>query len=680
MKYPAKLIGFSIFLVVTLSLACQAVSNLPLARYTDTPVPLPSPTPTSLPLIPVQPGGENVDEPVFIYGDIPYTSPYFHNTISAPFVMLEDQAGFFQRDRQFNFPLLGQVIGPVEIQPDSTLTYSLSLPSIPQSTALDVDNDGNQDAGVQIFAVAYWSNTWGGPFLEERDGSGWSNAYTSTITDPERGDEIIGGILVVWAPDSEQSFPTGFGEDGLLFTSDDPMGSIPAGYNIVDLNQEPFSVFKQARTKIDLIEGPGAVNDYSNLSYDEAFDTLYQKVSREYPFTQEKQINWENLYQVHSKVVAEASTETEFFRALRDFAFSIPDAHISLSLFPEIFYEERGGGFGLVLRELSDRRVIVTDVFPELPAEEEGIQVGAEISVWDGLPIDEAISSVVPDFGPYSTDHHKRLEQIAFLTRVPPGENVEITYQNPGSPEPVETTLESVPEYDSLFESLPVFQKDKLALPVEGSLLPDTGLGYLRINTFSDDYNLLASSWNHFIERLQENEIPGLIIDLRNNSGGSGGIALDFASYFFDQEIPLYDGYYYSDESGEFESNGFPSSIKPGPLHYEGEIAVLVSPYCFSACEGFAYAMTQQNRSIIIGHYPTAGAFGEVGRGQYLLPDDLSMQFPTGRPLSPQGDVVIEGQGVKPDILVPVTEESASGQSDVILETAIDELLKKILE
>ncbi len=678
MTNTRKRIGFIILLGVTISLSCQATSGLPIARLTDTPIPIPSPSPTMLPPIPVQPGIENPDEPVFITGEIPYTSPFFLNTISAPFVMLEDQAGFYNRDRLFQFPLVGQAIGPVEVHPDGTITYSLSLPSIPQSTALDVDNDDEQDTGVQIFGIAYWSNTWGGPFLEERDGSGWSNAYTSTITDPDRDDEITGGTLVVWAPDDEQGFPTGFGEDGLLFTSDDPVAPLPAGYNIIDLNQEPFLAYKAARPDIDLFEGPGAVNDYSSMTYSEAFDALFQKVSREYPFTDEKQINWDNLYQKYTKEVADAGDEVDFYLALRDFAFSIPDAHINLSFYPEIFYEERGGGFGLVAKELSDGRVIVAQVIPDTPAEDEGIQAGAEISSWDGQPISEAIASVIPDFGPYSTSHHERQEQVAFLTRVSPGDSVNLTYQNPDQTEPVEATLTSVPEYESFFASLPVFQRDELALPIEGKILPDSGLGYLRVNTFSDDYNLLASSWNHFIQNLQENEIPGLIIDLRNNSGGSGNIANDFAGYFFDQEIPLYEGFYYSDESGNFESDGIPTSIKPAPLYYAGPIAVLVSSNCVSACEGFAYALTQQDRSLVVGHYPTAGAFGEVGRGQYSLPGELSMQFPTGRPLSPQGEVVIEGQGVVPDIVVPVTEESVLEDTDVILETAVSELLDKI--
>ena len=178
---------------------------------------------------------------------------------------------------------------------DQTLTYSLALPAIPQGTQTDLDNNGEQDAGIQVFAIAYWSNTWGGPFLERRDGSGWSNAYVSTRTDPENEDEIIGGTLIVWAPDSGQGFPTGFGADGLLFTADDPTAPIPAGYNIVNLDQEPFLISKQATPQITLNEGEVAVNNFSDKDYPKFFDALFDKVSREYPFTQEKGLDWDQI-------------------------------------------------------------------------------------------------------------------------------------------------------------------------------------------------------------------------------------------------------------------------------------------------------------------------------------------------------------------------------------------------
>lgn len=664
-----------ILLLTITILACNTVSGVP-----DTPVP-PSPTitPTStlLPPIPVQPGEDNPKEPVFINGDIPYTSPFFLNTLSEPFVLLEDQAGFINRDEEFLFPIGGQAVGPVTVLDDGTVTYSLALPSVPQGTQLDLDNNRSNDKGVQVFAIAYWSNTWGGPFLEERDGTGWSTAYASTTVDPDNDNEISGGMIIIWAPDDEQGFPVGFGEDGLLFTEDDPIENIPAGYNFVDLDQTPFKIFKVPRLSFNLNEGDIAVNDYSDLSYTAAFNSMFEKASREYPFTQEKRIKWEQLYELVYPYVEEAEDTEEYYRALRAFVNEIPDAHVGLSFNADVFFEERGGGLGIVLTELSDHRVIVSRLLPDTPAADADIELGAEILSIDDTPIAEKIIDVIPDFGPYSTEHHKRLEQVVFLTRFPPDEKVTISYRNPGETTAREETLTTEVEYSSLFESIPTFMVDEVALPIEGEILDDSGLGYIRINTFSEDYSLMAKTWDHYMESFIANDVPGLIVDVRTNSGGSGSIALDFAGYFFEEEISLYQGKYYNDKSGEFESTQLPAILKPGTTYFDRPVAVIVSPYCISACEGFTYAMGQNSETIIIGHFPTAGAFGEVGRGQYELPEDISAQFPTGRPETMEGELLIEGTGVIPDVIVPVTFETAMGE-DTLLIKAIEILLEQI--
>ncbi|MCZ7543512.1 MAG: hypothetical protein M5R40_08225 [Anaerolineae bacterium] len=76
-----------------------------------------------------------------------------------------------------------------------------------------MDNDAEDETGVQIFAIAYWTNTWGDPFLEERDlqGGGWSSAYASTRVSEDASTqyEIIGGKFLVYAPDDQQGLPIG---------------------------------------------------------------------------------------------------------------------------------------------------------------------------------------------------------------------------------------------------------------------------------------------------------------------------------------------------------------------------------------------------------------------------------------------------------------------------------------
>ena len=686
MKY-SKLIFFIGILLLT-TLACQAVSGLlgtaeetipsPTATPTSKPTATATPIPTPLPPRPVDPGDENPNEPVFITGEIPYTSPFFLDTISEAFVMLEDQGGFIERDLDFSFPLVGQVIGPVELFDEDTVTFNLSLPAIPQGTQVDVDNNGDDDEGVQIFAVAYWSNTWGGPFLERRDGTGWSTGYASTTTDADRDYEIDGGTLVVWAPDDSQGFPTGFGDDGMLFTSDDPTTSISAGYTLVNLNEEPFDFYKEARPHLILHEGDIAVNDFSEMNYSEAFDALFDKVSREYPFTTEKDIDWQVLYDTYAPRFEDVNDEEEFFWAIKDFSQEIDDGHVGIGfndLIGQIFFENYGGSFGMILSEIDAPYVIVTGILPDSPAENAGIEVGAEIWEWNGQPISDAISMVEPFFGPYSTEHHKRFEQLVFLTRVPPGDQVEISFKNPGSNDLKQEVLDSIVEYDSLFQWIPSFQSDELALPIEAEVLDGSGLGYIRINTFSDDYNLMAQLWDRIIRELIDYDVPGIIIDVRVNGGGNSGLARDFAGYFFDEEIEIMQRSYYNELTDQFEYQDYKSRIMPGPAHYDGPLAVLVGPYCVSACEGFSHSLTLRDGVTVLGHSPSAGAYGEVGRGQYDLPADISMQFPTGRSETLEGALVIEGVGVVPDILIPLTKDAALGFVDVILEAAIDELL-----
>ncbi|NUM48144.1 MAG: peptidase S41 [Anaerolineales bacterium] len=562
-----RLFSFSPLLLLFLltSLACGVISNPTPAPTSEqvatiepsspTPTPLP-PTeiPTPLPAAPVQPGAANPDEPVFITGDIPYTSPFFVNTLNDPLVLLEDQAGFVARDFEFEFKLEGQVIGPVEILEDDTVVYSLALPAVPQGTFVDVDNNGQTDTGVQVFAVAYWSNTWGGPFLETRDAGGWSGGHVSTVVDSERDGEIVGGIFVVWAPDAAQAFPTGFGEDAMLFTEDDPVAPIPAGYNLVSLDETPFRVWKEARPVITLNEGSGAVNDFSEMSFVEAFDALFAKASREYPFTEEKGVDWQALYDEFAPQIAEAGNNLEFYALVKAFGQRIPDGHVGISFDADDFFEKHGGSFGMRLAELSDGRVIVVEIFPGYPAEGAGIKVGAEISTWAGQHVGTVLEGVVSYLGPYSTVHAERQDKVLFLTRYPVGTEIEFTFSNPG--ESAQTvTLEAEIEYDSLFASIASFGFDELSLPIEAEILDDSGVGYIRISTFSDDYNLMAELWERAIKTLNENDVEDLIIDVRVNGGGSLGMATDFAAFFFDHEVAIGLGSYFNDLLGDFEDS-----------------------------------------------------------------------------------------------------------------------------
>lgn len=46
---------------------------------------------------------------------------------------------------------------------------------------------------------------------------------------------------------------------------------------------------------------------------------------------------------------------------------------------------------------------------------------------------------------------------------------------------------------------------------------------------------------------------------------------------------------------------------------------------------------------VTIGYFPTGGVEAEVARGQFLLPEGMSFQAPTGRFTLPDGSIFLEG-------------------------------------
>jgi C-terminal processing protease CtpA/Prc len=618
--------------------------------------------------------------PVIVEGVMNYTNPETFSNVAQPLIVLEDQAGFVDRNRGFLMPPESQVLGVITGDFFSPpFTWTLSLPVVPQGTLRDVDQDNEEDQGVMTYAVAFWSNTFGDPYLERRDlmGGGWSTAYASSRvkTNPSGGGEVTGGKYIVWAPDDQQGFPGGFGEDGKLFTEDDPIVQLPAGYTLVDMDTDPFTFDRSARPEVELIEpDDAALDDFSALSYTEAFDKMVEMFREEYAFTELKGVDWDAMVATFRPRFeeAEANNDVEAYRrALRNFMISIPDAHITAPLIAADFQRETAGGLGMAMRELDDGRTIVNFVTPEGPAETAGIQVGAEITELGGMPVGDFVATVQPFSAPFGTEHFRRLQQLRYATRAPLGTEVEVTFRNSAGDETQTATLTAAEEDASFRFSSFSRGLTGAELPVEFSIL-DNGLGYVKVYSFFDNELLTIQLWEQMMKSLNSLGVPGLIIDLRQNGGGSGFLADQMAAYFYNEELVLGNTESYDPDLGKFytDPNLVQRFFPPDEsLQYQGQVAVIVGPNCASACEFFAYNMTRQGRSDIIGQYPTAGAGGS--RVLFLMPGPEGLLIPIGRPLDAEGNIVIEGTGVAPTIHVPVSEETLFSQDDVLLDTAV---------
>jgi C-terminal processing protease CtpA/Prc len=617
--------------------------------------------------------------PVAVRGQMAYTDPLFTVGVAAPMVILEDQAGFVDRNEAFLFPKESQTLG--QITSDfftSPFSYTLALPIEPQASLRDVDNDGEQDTGVMIFAVAYWTNIFGDPFLEERDlfGGGWSTAYASTRVseDAESKREIMGGLYLVYAPDDHQGFPTDFGADGRLFTADDPTAGLPAGYTIVNLDTTPFTFDRTRHPVIDLLEPAGsALKDFSGLSYSAAFDAMIELMRKEYAFSEYKAIDWDERSAEFRPRFVEAEQNRDvraYLAALRDFTQSIPDGHVSGPVIAQDFQQATAGGVGMAIRDIDDGRTIVNFLTPGGPAELAGIQRGAEILTVNGQPIDQVVDATVTWAGPFSTAHFQRLQQLRYAMRGPVGSTMQVTYKNPGATTAQTATLVMTNERASFTVSSFETGRTGAELPVDFQLL-DNGYGYVRLYSFSDNNLLTVQLWERMIGQLRQRNVPGLIIDLRQNSGGNGFLADQMAAYFFNEPLRLGNTGYYNEETDDFYFDPRTEDrfyLPADDLRYQGKVAVLIGPNCKSACEFFAYNLSLQERAAIVGQYPTAGLGGSVA--DFKMPGGQFIRFTVGRAVDMNGEIHIEGKGVAPTVQVPVNEETLFSTGDPVLEAA----------
>jgi C-terminal processing protease CtpA/Prc len=624
-----------------------------------------------------------MDGPSRITGSFVYTNDFLTEYYySEHTVLLFDLTGYIIGDPNREVPLESQVLGYSEINEGTNNGhFKMELPLNPQGTYNDVDQSGSYNKGVQIYALDYNPNVYGSPYSVGADAVfGWPTYLASIKLDSVHEYDIVGGQLIIWADTCDESFPIGFGEDGLLFTSDDPVASVSAGYTMVDLDQQPFTFYRDEELTMELYEPEDvALKDYSDMTYTIAFNNMFEKIRKEYAFNgiEGKQPDYDALYDEIFPRVAQAESDKDwdaYYMALLDFTMAFNDGHVSIDggedglliRFEDIYY-----GYGLSVKELDNGDVIVYFVSPFLSsAQWNGILEGYKILEIDGVPIRDAISNVESVFGPYSTDFGERIDQANLVFRTDePGKEAVVKYMDYNNAVHTATLISS---YDALsyYASFRLKFDNPVELPIEFSLL-DGNIGYIRVNTNLDDLSLSIRLFERALETFDLYQVEGLILDLRENNGGS---PIGIAGLFTDQKIDVATIEYYSEETEGFEPTT-PMIFYPYPeqFHYN-KMVTLIGQNCYSACELEAYGLSQVPGMELVGFYPTAGVEAEVSRGNFEMPGDIYIQVPTGRLTLDDGSIFLEGVGVQPTIRVPLDKNSIY-KEDPVLDVAMTYIL-----
>jgi hypothetical protein len=182
----------------------------------------------------------------------------------------------------------------------------------------------------------------------------------------------------------------------------------------------------------------------------------------------------------------------------------------------------------------------------------------------------------------------------------------------------------------------------------------DGNVGYLKFDFFADPdvCGPTASAAMNFLAGTR-----ALIIDLRENGGGSPPMVALVASYLLPPHTHINDLWTRSTDSTE---QFFTRDSVPG-RHYPADKAVyvLTSHDTFSGGEEFTYDLKTQKRATIIGETTGGGAHPVRGR---RIDDHFMIGVPFARAINPVTHTNWEGTGVEPDVKVPADHALAKAK------------------
>jgi carboxyl-terminal processing protease len=397
-----------------------------------------------------------------------------------------------------------------------------------------------------------------------------------------------------------------------------------------------------------------------NLSEDAkvaGLSRLWMEVKINFPnFAAVSDLDWDKTYVDFIPQVRATASTYEYYRALQRMCALLKDGHTEVFL-PKELAERMEADLPLRIDRIEDR-VFVTRV--DSPAlEADGITPGLEILEVDGVPVHEYAAKNRRPYAASNSPQHVEVKVYSYgLLAGPRDRPVTVEFRSRDG-RIFEKRLTRGPYPD--VKALPAVVYRKLP----------GNVAYLAINTFNSED--AQKDFDRYFPEIRASD--GLILDVRENDGGSGLIAYNILRSFTPKsfELPHWKSRQYvatlrvwGTPGGWYEPKPTVGEGKPADF-YAKPVLMLVGPRSLSATDVFAAVFQQMKRGKLVGE-PTGGSTGDPLA--FALPGGGSARVATSTDDGPG----LIGRGVRPEILVPRTVKDFLAGRDAALEAAIAEL------
>ena len=369
-------------------------------------------------------------------------------------------------------------------------------------------------------------------------------------------------------------------------------------------------------------------------------------------------LDWQAIHEEFRPKIDKAESMEQARDVMREMLGRLHQTHFAI--LPAVVYNGVGGEEGGEATPGIDIRVldglpVVTEVDPESPADYAGVKPGWMVVSVEGKELAPAIQILSAD-----PSISELTLQRAVLSRLSgrTGAKIHVVFlDGDGRNRPLELQLADPRGNVSKFGNLP-----PLHVWLESKRL-DSNVGYVAFNWFLDLVHVMAG-YSDAVASCRN--CDGLIIDLRGNPGGIGGMAMGMAGFLVDKPDQKLGTMQLRDSEIKFV-------INPRADVFKGPVAILVDGSSASTSEIFAGGLKDLGRARIFGTHTAAAALPSIVE---KLPNGDGFQYAIANYIS-EGGEALEAHGVTPDVEVKLTRKALLAGHDPVVDAAVDWIKKQ---
>jgi len=197
-------------------------------------------------------------------------------------------------------------------------------------------------------------------------------------------------------------------------------------------------------------------------------------------------------------------------------------------------------------------------------------------------------------------------------------------------------------------------------------------IGYVLIQSLSGPTETFSCLDDILLEFKQQ-DLIGLVLDLRGNGGGSDEVSRLIASRFVSTKSTYSLVRYKAGPAHNSFGEWMEKTISPSGEHFSKPVMVLTNRQIFSSAEDLVLAMRTSPNTTVVGDTTGGGSGNPMLR---LLPNGWNYAIPRWQQVDMQMEY-IEGRGIHPDIPLWITSQDSIRHIDAIFERAVVEIKKK---